>query len=331
MKSQFDIVFVCNDEGKDRINEKGIDVIYSVGERRIKRVFSFLALIWAVSRKHQFSLIYIVYFRYAFVLRFLLWQKVLILDIRSAEIKNNKFKKSLLDHLLRFTAFVFPINTIISESLAKELRLKSGKYHVLPLGANKVDGGERSLSTPRLLYVGTLNMRSIEKTLYGFSKLLKQTSEAEYYIVGTGSLEDVNRINVEIASLGIEKHVHLLGQIPYDNLRDYFLKANIGVSYVPKMAYFENQPPTKTFEYILSGLPVIATSTVENQKIVSNSNGVLVEDSKVAFSEGLLALWKIREKFSTEEVVKSCEFATYENIVNNNFAPFLKGRIVENS
>lgn len=38
--------------------------------------------------------------------------------------------------------------------------------------------------------------------------------------------------------------------------------------------YYDSQPPTKTFEYALSGLYVLATKTRENEKVITNDNGV---------------------------------------------------------
>jgi len=49
--------------------------------------------------------------------------------------------------------------------------------------------------------------------------------------------------------------------------------------------YYDCQPATKTFEYILSGMVCIATSTYENKKLINNINGVLCNDIQKALQE----------------------------------------------
>jgi nucleoside-diphosphate-sugar epimerase len=70
----------------------------------------------------------------------------------------------------------------------------------------------------------------------------------------------------------------------------YFDIHNIGVSYIPMLKCFDNQPPTKTFEYLLSGMPVIATATNANKDIINDVNGVLINDNSEEVYNGLTAI-----------------------------------------
>ena len=66
------------------------------------------------------------------------------------------------------------------------------------------------------------------------------------------------------------------GRIDYYKLKPFFDKCNVGVSYIPIRDYYQYQPPTKTFEYGLSGLVTIATETKSNQEVINNCNGILI-------------------------------------------------------
>jgi hypothetical protein len=40
------------------------------------------------------------------------------------------------------------------------------------------------------------------------------------------------------------------------------------ISYVPKVSYFENQPPTKLIEYLACDKPIIVTNTIAQEEIM---------------------------------------------------------------
>jgi hypothetical protein len=41
------------------------------------------------------------------------------------------------------------------------------------------------------------------------------------------------------------------------------------ISYIPKMDYFEYQPPTKLIEYLACNKPCIVTNTIAQEEIMS--------------------------------------------------------------
>jgi len=103
-------------------------------------------------------------------------------------------------------------------------------------------------------------------------------------------------------------------------------KHNVGVSYVPITPYFDVQPPTKTFEYLLAGMPVIATRTKENEKVINEYNGVLIDDTPEDFRNGLALLYEriSANKFTSSRIIESSESYTWERIVRNNFKLYIE-------
>ena len=87
--------------------------------------------------------------------------------------------------------------------------------------------------------------------------------------------------------------------------------------------YFDCQPPTKTFEYLLSGMPVIATATYENSLVVNDGNGVLINDTADSFCEGLEKLANNRVVYNSEKILTTCKQYTWENIIHNDLKSYL--------
>jgi len=118
--------------------------------------------------------------------------------------------------------------------------------------------------------------------------------------------------------------IETTGYIHNDQLNTYFEKANIGVSYVPITPYYTHQPPTKTYEYLLSGLPVLATATIENAKIIDDSCGVLIQDNEEDIERGLFSMVKQLKNFNSEKIREVCGGKSWLNITQSNLMPYLK-------
>lgn len=115
----------------------------------------------------------------------------------------------------------------------------------------------------------------------------------------------------------------LHGRVGNTLLKPYFENANIGVSYVPITSYYNVQPPTKTFEYALSGLFTIATATDENKKVVSPTNGILIEDNAQAFCNALEWLDENRSNLREIEIRQSLVEYRWDLLIKKYMLPIL--------
>jgi len=68
--------------------------------------------------------------------------------------------------------------------------------------------------------------------------------------------------------------VTYLGDLPFDRLPNLLARADVGVVVLPRTATYELAHPTKLFEYLLSGLPVVLSDFDESRKIVNACAGV---------------------------------------------------------
>jgi glycosyltransferase involved in cell wall biosynthesis len=92
---------------------------------------------------------------------------------------------------------------------------------------------------------------------------------------------------------------------------------------VPITPYYDFQPVTKLYEYMLSGMPVIATNTHENRLVVNDDNGVLINDTPEDFCNGLAKICENRNSYNSLDIRKTVESYTWENIVNTILKPYL--------
>ena len=149
-------------------------------------------------------------------------------------------------------------------------------------GRNKVIEGERP---PVILYLGGLERnRGAELMLAAFAQVLQVIPEAQLLIVGhfmPPELEDELRQNA--AARGIAHALHITGRVPFVDIGTYLSRASVG--WVTWQPYPKNQKniPTKLFEYMAFGLPVVSSDLPSTRPFVEHGvNGLLAEASDPA-------------------------------------------------
>lgn len=247
-----------------------------------------------------------------------------VLDIRSASVTTNTWKNSISDFLIRFAYRRFDHTLILSESLRKRLHVP--KARIMPLGADRIADTDKTFQHLRLLYVGTLNNRNIPETIAGIRIFRDQNpgTDLHYTIIGSGSPETEDHLRQAIISNQLSDFVDFAGPLPYTELALPFQTHNIGVSFIPMTPYYDKQPPTKTYEYLMSGMAVIATKTFENRRILQPHCGVLIQDNAAAFAAGLERLQQELGTFSSARIRAGYADCSWEYIVNEKLYPFLK-------
>jgi len=329
LKDSYDINYICFDQGLERLVLPKVNVIYipyNIG--KVRRLLHFYGFLIQLTRKEKFEILFTVRFKFCFLISLFARARIKILDYRSGDLSDNIFKRSLNNILMRFDALFFRHISVISEGLRDMLRLNKDQTLILPLGADVFSDQSHSFDRLDLLYVGTLSLRNIDQTIEGIALFLSKNKELSnlfsYTIIGFGNEQEEEKINTLIEQTGLNDTVRFAGRKKYTDLSAYFDDCNIGVCYVPITPYYEYQPVTKLFEYMLSGMPVIATNTYENRLIVNGNNGVLINDSPEDFCKGLTRIYNQRNSYNSSEIRKSVESYTWKNIVSTNLKPYLQ-------
>jgi glycosyltransferase involved in cell wall biosynthesis len=332
LKNDFKITHISWDYGLPEIKVDGIKTIYiSRKGNKLNRLKRFIKEINQEIKTEKYDLIFMVYF-FGCSLLLLTNPKVAFnIDIRTATDTNNVLTNFWKDELLKWECAKFKNLTILSHGLAKKLGFK--KYHFLPLGGEKFCDEPKTFERLHLLYVGTLENRDLITFIRGFHRFILLSKEKQpsikVTIIGDGPGDERQEIEHYITSNNLNQYIKTVGYIHNDQLNAYFKKANIGVSYVPITPYYTHQPPTKTYEYLLSGLPVLATATKENTKIINQSCGILIQDNEFDIARGLLDLINNVKHYDSETIRKVCQDQSWSNISKNDLRPYLDSIIMK--
>ena len=272
---------------------------------------------------YRYDVIFFNYFPGVFFLKILLKKNNIVFDIRTGFTSPNKYKRFMQNLFMRIESCFFEYISVISEGLRDKLYLPKQSF-IIPLGGEPVETKPKTFDNLHLLYVGTFTNRNLEITIEGMSIFLEENPDCinlRYSLVGTGTEESIRRITEAIKKNGLENRIKLLGYIPNAELFPIFSECNVGVSFIPINGYFNVQPPTKTYEYLLAGMPVIATETQENKKIISYENGILITDDPSGFAAGIKGIWENKDMYDTERLTDSMRNHTWEFIVNQFYLP----------
>jgi len=326
-RNLFVITYIGFDASRPKIEVEGVDCIY-VSRRGniIARYLRFLIACMKECRKN-YDVIFIKYIIGCVLFKMFCRGKTFVFDIRTASVSSNQLLRKASDLLLRFESMFFENVTVISKSLADKLCLSNDNYHILPLGAEPVDAWPKEFNSLKLLYVGTFNGRRIEDTVEGFARFyaeFKDKIKITYDIIGDGDHGELNELRRLVEKKGLSDVINLPGYIHQNLLIDYYRRCNLGVSYIPINEIYDCQPPTKTYEYLLAGMPVLATKTIENSFVINEGNGVMIEDSADSFYDGLRSFFLHKDtKYDSVAIKNAALQFSWQRIVEDSFIPYI--------
>lgn len=322
-KNYYDITLLCLDS-KKKLEMSHINIIRT---RNFKNYFLrglnyiITALVMIIRWKGP---IFAVYFPNISIIRKLIpWKKV-HLDIRTLSVEKNDLKRAEYDNKLRSEALLFNSVSTLSTGIADKLNLNNIYY--LPLGSDTIsDIPKKYTDSIRLLYVGTLNNRNIIDCIHGVNNFIKQFPDIRIHfdIIGSGLDEETIKIVRAIEELELEDVVKFHGRIEHKGLKPFFDTANIGLSYIPMKEYYNYQPPTKTYEYLMSGLFCVATNTNENKKIITEGVGILINDNADSLTTGLKTFWDKRKSINYNNIINHCKDNKWSIVTPKYFIPII--------
>ncbi len=322
LRNDFKVTYICFDNGYPKIKEDCVEVIYVPwNSSYFKNGVRFMRTCINHYKTNKTEYLFAVYFPLVSLLNIILGDRNMILDFRTGSVDGSKVKRRIINSLMRFESFFFKRISVISESLALKLKLNMEKVFILPLGADILSTKNKTFDSLRLFYIGTLDGRNIQDTVYGLKLFLESKNTAElnvtYDIVGNGNTEFITLLQKAIENTGLQKEVILHGKKLHKELKYYFDNCNVGVSYIPITEYYDCQPPTKTFEYVNAGMACIATETQENKKLITFNNGFLCQDNPESFCRALTEFSKDLKKWDSSIIRNTLSHYNWANISEN--------------
>jgi glycosyltransferase involved in cell wall biosynthesis len=193
--------------------------------------------------------------------------------------------------------------TAITERMAEFMEIPADELlGIWPSGVDPVDfaaastnrewpQGEEAL---KLIYVGVLQReRNLLSLCRAVGEANKQGMPTELTLIGDGS----EKANLERFASQSDGHVRVLEPVPHEEIPDYLAQAHIGVLPFPNQVQFHVSSPIKLFEYMASGLAVLATRIVCHTDVVQDGDFVIwAEDSsEEALLGAIKQAWEHRE------------------------------------
>lgn len=218
------------------------------------------------------------------------------------------FRSYLLKYIFRKPDLIFPISKQMEAELARK-GIPKTKMMVLPMGVNHELFSPQSSdgttirerynlgNVPVIIYVGLISrMRQIDLVIQAFSILKQHKNTAKLLMVGTGM--DKPRLEELAVKLQVRDEVIFTGQVPYFEVPNYIAAADVCLSPIRPLSIYKVSSPTKLFEYMAVGKPVVANKEIpEHQEVIEESGGgILVSFDPNAFAEGVLELLNNPEK-----------------------------------
>lgn len=133
----------------------------------------------------------------------------------------------------------------------------------------------------RLVYVGGVTKLRGAVELIEAMKILLEKGYRDIALFLIGPVTPL-KLKDELAHLisqyGLERSVNIPGPVPYETVFDILARANVGMAILHPDPNYVDSLPTKLFEYMAAGLPVIASNFPLWREIVEGNNcGVCVD------------------------------------------------------
>lgn len=144
-----------------------------------------------------------------------------------------------------------------------------------------------------VVYLGTFaRSRHLETLVEAFVMVVKQCPNAKLYMVGRGDTADDRQFLEALSTqLGIAKNIVFTGFLPIDQAWVVAAKAAVCISPIyPSFIYLQGSP-TKLYEYMALGRPIVANQHPEQSTTLNSSGaGLCVAWGAQTFADALLSL-----------------------------------------
>jgi len=176
-----------------------------------------------------------------------------------------------------FFDYVIYTTPIVGERY-KELKVRTERIENYPL----IELSEIFKKNPQkyIIYLGEMTkIRGITELIEAFNMVVKKYSEWRLYLVGSVEPPSFSKeIEQLISKLNLKQNINLIPWVPYEEKEKFSSQASIGiVIYLP---YPNNISclPNKLFDYMLVGLPVVASNFPLYKEIVDTDRCGLIVD-----------------------------------------------------
>lgn len=220
-----------------------------------------------------------------------------------------KASRRLQRRVLHSSDCITVTTSILGERLQEQYDVEAEKLVSLPNGV-ETERFTPSNSDPErtIVYTGNVgHAQDLKSCVLALKRL--DDDDVSLKIVGDG--DSRGELEEFISEHGLEEKVSMRGLVPRDEIPGILDNSMIGIAPLRADSALEYAIPTKVYEYMAAGLPVVATGVGQLEQVLSESNsGYIVENDPDAIASAyrnLLTDEKARRDFGQNgrEYVKS--------------------------
>jgi glycosyltransferase involved in cell wall biosynthesis len=148
------------------------------------------------------------------------------------------------------------------------------------LADNKITARTHDGEELRLIYVGFVTpLRGLDNLIRGVAAYCRQNATADIQLDIVGQGESSDELSKLVSALGLASVIRLHGWLDHDRVAELMGAANVGALTYRICGHWNHTIPNKIFDYMLWGLPVLATGVVPIVRVLEGANcGVICED-----------------------------------------------------
>ena len=153
--------------------------------------------------------------------------------------------------------------------------------------------------TLELIYTGTVQKaRGRDVMLEAMAKVVKAGVNVHLTMVGA-TQEELEYCNGYARQLGVGDAVTMYGRVPGHEIPAFIAQADAGICIWEDRPWWRFNPPTKLFEYLVAGLPVLASNICTHTEYIRNGrNGLVFEYDSNSLGQTIQVLWERRAELA---------------------------------
>lgn len=128
----------------------------------------------------------------------------------------------------------------------------------------------------RIVYSGGIGPhRGVDTAIEGM-QFLKAYPDIELIIIGSGSSDVIQHLQHISNTAGVDEHVHFLGQQPFQKFYSFMHLADVNIIPHKSNQHTDNTIPHKLFQSMMSGRPLLVSSSDPLKRVVESTSSGLV-------------------------------------------------------
>ncbi|MDP3088160.1 MAG: glycosyltransferase [Methylotenera sp.] len=209
----------------------------------------------------------------------------------------------LMFHGARKSNLVMPIGEAHRDNLL-EHSCQQDQTRMIYMGVEQSFAGvalsaeeaRRDSETLQLVYVGSVHQDRGRDVMLEAIKMVNQDKKiAHLTIVGANS-EQLEYCQSALRALDVVESVTVLGRVPGHSIPNFMKAADAGLCLWEDLPWYRFNPPTKLFEYLVAGLPVLASDIrTHTQYVHDGKNGLIFEYGSRGLADAIRRLWLARD------------------------------------